>query len=158
MGNESIDVILSRLRDPLERERAVVELSLLGVDAIGPLVSFILAGPGNEHEPGCLATEALELIGGEEALDGLFTSLLEPIALRDLVEELQHEAVRDCICHALQRLGDRRAVTLSSWLFANIVSWALLKRWLVLVSDGPSLFSWRFLRTVSRERGSRRPY
>jgi HEAT repeat protein len=26
------------------------------------------------------------------------------------VEELQQEAVRDCICHALQRIGDRRAV------------------------------------------------
>ncbi len=75
-----------------------------------PLVSFLLAGPGNEHEPGCLAAEALELIGGEDALNGLFTALLTPIDLRDPMEELQQEAVRDCICHALQRIGDRRAV------------------------------------------------
>ena len=110
MSNESVNNIVLRFRNPLEREKAVVELSLLGVDAVGPLVSFLLAGPGNEHEPGCLAAEALELIGGEEAFDGLFTVLLEPIPLHDPVEELQQEAVRDCICHALQRIGDRRAV------------------------------------------------
>lgn len=110
MNDESTNNIVSRLRNPLEREKAVVELSLLGRDAVGSLVSFILAGPGNEHEPGCLAAEALELIGGEEALDGLFTALLTPIDLRDPVEVLQQEAVRDCICHALQRIGDRRAV------------------------------------------------
>ncbi len=110
MKEESIDTIVSKLRNPLEREGALVELVLLGNPAVQPLVSFLLAGPGNEHEPGCLAAEALELIGGKEALDGLFTALLTPINLRDPVEALQQEAVRDCICHALQRIGDRRAI------------------------------------------------
>jgi HEAT repeat protein len=110
MNAESIDSIVSRLGNPLEREGAVAELALLGNAAVGPIVSFLLAGPGNEHEPGCLAAEALELIGGEEALDGLFIALLTPIDLRDPVEELRHEAVRDCICHALRRIGERRAV------------------------------------------------
>ncbi len=110
MKDEFIDPIVSKLLNPLEREKAVVELSLLGNAAVEPLVSFLLTGPGNEHEPGCLAAETLELIGGKEALDGLFAALLTPIDLRDPVEELQQEAVRDCICHALQRIGDRRAV------------------------------------------------
>jgi HEAT repeat protein len=110
MKDESIDTIVSKLRNPMEREGALVELALLGNPAVQPLVSFLLAGPGNEHEPGCLAAEALELIGGEEALDGLFTALLTQIDLRDPVEELEQEAVRDCICHALQRIGDGRSV------------------------------------------------
>ncbi len=110
MTDETIDTIVSKLGNPLEREKAVVELSLIGNAAVTPLVSFLLAGPGNEHEPGCLAVETLELIGGEEAIDGLFTALLTPIVLHDPVEELQHEAVRDCICHALRRIGARMAV------------------------------------------------
>ena len=110
MTNESSDQLVSRLRNPLQRESVVKELALQGYAAVGPLVSFLLSGPGNEHEPGCLAAEALELIGGEDALNGLFTALLTPIDLHGPVEELQQEAVRDCICHALQRIGDRKAV------------------------------------------------
>lgn len=110
MSKEPANHIVFRLRNPLEREGVLVKLVLLGNAAVEPIVAFLLSGPGNEHEPGCLAAEALELIGGEEALDGLFTALLTKIYLRDPIEELQQEAVRDCICHALQRIGDRRAV------------------------------------------------
>ncbi len=111
MNDETkIKDLVSGLRNPLRREIVLKELALLGDAAVGPLVSFLLSGLSNEHEPGCLAVETLELIGGEEALNGLFTALLTPIDLRDPVEALQQEAVRDCVCHALQRIGDRRAV------------------------------------------------
>jgi HEAT repeat protein len=110
MSNEWADQLVFQLRNHLKRESVLKKLVLLGDSAVDSLVSFLLSGPGNEHEPGCFAAEALELIGGEDALNGLFTALLTPIALRDPVEKLQQEAVRDCICHALKRIGDRRAV------------------------------------------------
>ncbi len=81
MNNKSADQLVSNLRNPLQRESVVKELALQGDAAVGPLVSFLLSSPGNEHEPGCCAVEALELIGGEEALNGLFTALLTPIDL-----------------------------------------------------------------------------
>jgi len=112
MSNESADQLVIQLRNALERESVLKKLALMGHSAVDSLVSFLLSGPGpgNEHEPGCLAAEALELIGGDDALNGLFTALLTPLGLRDPVEELQQEAVRDCICHSLQRIGDRRAI------------------------------------------------
>jgi len=87
-----------------------LELISLGAAAVKPIIEFLLAGPTNEHAPRCLAAEALGLIGGEGALNGLVTALLAPLDVPDPVKRLAEGAVRDCICHALQRLGDKKAI------------------------------------------------
>lgn len=101
--------IVYGLGNPITCYRVQLELISLGEAAVKPVVSFLLSGPANEHAPRCLAAETLGLIGGEGALSGLVTALLMPLDVPDPVKALAEEAVRDCICHALQRLGDKKA-------------------------------------------------
>ena len=95
--------IVGGLSDPLNSYRVQSELIALGKAAVRPLAEFLLfGGPANEHEPRCLAADALGTIGGVDALEGLVTALLAPFATKDPVKALAEEAVRNCICHALQ--------------------------------------------------------
>jgi HEAT repeat protein len=102
--------IVHGLSHPVLSHKIQLELISLGDAAVKPIISFLLSGPTNEHEPRCLAAEALGLIGGEEALNGLINALLAPLYDTDPVKALAEEAVKNCICHALQKLGDRKAV------------------------------------------------
>jgi HEAT repeat protein len=102
--------IVHGLSHPVLSHKIQLELISLGDAAVKPIISFLLSGPTNEHEPRCLAAEALGLIGGEEALNGLINALLTPLDIPDPVNALAEEAVKNCICHALQRLGYKRAI------------------------------------------------
>jgi len=92
------------------------ELIALGNFSVKPLISFLMADTTFEHEPRCLAAEALGIIGGEEATEGLISALLRPFDAKDPVLKLEEESVRDCICHALESIGDAR--TIPALLFA----------------------------------------
>ena len=102
--------IVYGLSNPIICYKVQLELIFLGEAAIKPIISFLLSGPTNEHEPRCLAAETLAIIGGEDAIGGLITALLKPLDVPDPVKVLTEEAVKDCICHALKGIGDRRAV------------------------------------------------
>ncbi len=102
--------IVYGLSHPVWCYKIQLELISLGDAAVNPIISFLLSGPTNEHEPRCLAAETLAIIGGEDAIGGLVTALLKPLDVSDPVKALTEEAVKDCICHALQKLGDRKAV------------------------------------------------
>jgi len=102
--------IVYGLNIPMKCYEVQLELISLGRAAIEPLISFLLSDPTNDHEPRCLAAEALGVIGGENAMDGLITALLAPCDVPDPVKALAEEAVRNCICHALQELGDKKAI------------------------------------------------
>jgi len=102
--------IVYGLSHPVWCYKIQLELIFLGDAAVKPVISFLLSGPTNEHEPRCLAAETLGIIGGEDALNGLIAALLAPFNVHDPVKALAEEAVRNCICHALQKLGDKRAI------------------------------------------------
>jgi len=102
--------IVYGLSNPIMCYKVQLELISLGDAAVKPIISFLLSGPTNEHEPRCLAAETLAIIGGEDAICGLTTALLKPLDVSDPVKALAEEAVRNCICHAFQKLGDRKAV------------------------------------------------
>jgi HEAT repeat protein len=86
------------------------ELISLGNYAVRPLIAFVITDTTFEHEPRCLAAEALGIIRGEEATEGLLSALLRPFDVMDPVLKLEEEIVRDCICHALESIGDARAI------------------------------------------------
>ncbi len=102
--------IVYGLSDPIRCNSIQLELISLGSVAVKPLISFLLSWPSNDHQPRCLAAETLGIIGGDDALNGLVTTLLAPINVPDPVKALAEEAVKDCICHALQSIRDKRAV------------------------------------------------
>jgi HEAT repeat protein len=102
--------IVYGLGNPITCYRVQLELISLGEAAVKPIISFLLSGPANDHEPRCLAAGTLALIGRDDALNGLVTALLMPLDVPDPIKSLAEEAVRDCICHALQRLGDKKAI------------------------------------------------
>jgi HEAT repeat protein len=102
--------IVYGLSNPIMCYKVQLELISLGKAAVKPIISFLLSGPTNEHEPRCLAAETLGLIGGEDVLNGLVIALLMPLDVPDPIKSLAEEAVRNCICHALERLGDKKAI------------------------------------------------
>jgi len=102
--------IVYGLSNPMKCYEVQLELIYFGKAAVEPLISFLLSGPANGHEPRCLAAETLGVIGGEDAIDGLITALLTHCDVPDPVKALAEEAVKNCICHALQKLGERNNV------------------------------------------------
>ncbi len=102
--------IIRELNDPVKCYGVQLELIPLGESAVEPLISFLLSGPSEDHKPRCLAAEALGIIGGDDALNGLISCLLKPFDVPDPVDALAEEAVKNCMCHALRRLGDKKAI------------------------------------------------
>ena len=102
--------IVYGLNDLINCYKVQLELISLGKASVKSIISFLLSGPTNEHEPRCLASETLAIIGGEDALNGLIVALLAPLNISDPIKSLAEEAVRDCICHAMQSIGDKKAV------------------------------------------------
>lgn len=98
------------LNNPLIRYNVQRDLIALGGYAMNSLITFLITDLTFEHEPRCLAAEALGIIGNEEAINGLITALTKPFNVVDPALKLEEEAVRDCICHALQYSGNKKAI------------------------------------------------
>lgn len=98
--------------DDLNRNRqAQLALIMQGEAAVEPLIQFLLGPPSLHPEPRCLAAEALRIIGGDRAIEGLIQGLtVNDVSGADPVIQLAEEAVRNWIAEQLGYLGDRRAV------------------------------------------------
>ncbi len=104
------------LNNPCIRYKVQRELIALGSYSVDSLISFLITDPTFEHEPRCLAAETLGIIGDEEAVEGLIMVLTRSFKIADPVLRFEEEAVRDCICHALESIGDTS--TIPALLFA----------------------------------------
>ncbi|HEX3033624.1 MAG TPA: hypothetical protein VHT73_00620 [Thermodesulfobacteriota bacterium] len=90
---------------------SLLEVIKCGELAVKPLISLLLSPPSIFLEPRCLAAEALGIIGGEEAVQGLIQMLdLCDLDLLDPEVRLAEEAVRNQAVRQLGILGDERAI------------------------------------------------
>jgi HEAT repeat protein len=98
--------------DDLYRNRQVQLLLILqGEAAVEPLIEFLLGPPSLHAEPRCLAAEALGVIGGDRAVEGLIQALtVNDVSTSDPAIQLAEETVRNWVAGQLDSLGDRRAI------------------------------------------------
>jgi HEAT repeat protein len=108
---DNVQALVSRLNALHEGWKVQCELIAHGQEAVAPLVDFLLSPPSMFPQPRCLAAEALGMIGGEQALQGLCRVLsIHDVTAADPVIRLAEETVRDCAAEQLERLGDPRAI------------------------------------------------
>lgn len=106
-----MQALVNRLNALHEGWKVQCELIVHGQEAVAPLVDFLLSPPSMFPQPRCLAAEALGIIGGEQALEGLCRLLsLHDVTEADPVIRLAEETVRNCAAEQLERMGDRRAI------------------------------------------------
>jgi hypothetical protein len=98
--------------DDLYRNRQVQLLLIMqGEVAVEPLIEFLLGPPSLHAEPRCLAAEALGIIGGDRAIEGLIQALtVNDVSSAGPVIQLAEETVRNWVAGQLDSLGDRRAI------------------------------------------------
>ncbi len=90
---------------------AFLEVIKCGRIAVKPLVRLLLSPPSIFSEPRCLAAEALGMIGGKEAVEGLTQVLdLYDLELLDPQVRLAEETVRNQAARQLAILGDEMAI------------------------------------------------
>jgi HEAT repeat protein len=118
-----VTVIMARTLNEAEIERAVeglsnfgnntsalIELLMYGKAAVKPLVRFLHSYPSVFCEPRCLAADALCMIGGIEAVEGLIQVLdLYDLELLDPQIRLAEETIRNRAARNLGALGDETA-------------------------------------------------
>jgi HEAT repeat protein len=108
---DNIQTLVNRLNRLHEGWKVQCQLIALGQEAIPFLVDFLLAPPSMFPQPRCWAAEALAIIGGDQALEGLCKVLnIHDVSGADPVIRFAEETVRDCAAEELERLGDRRAI------------------------------------------------
>jgi HEAT repeat protein len=98
--------------DDLYRNRQVQLLLILqGEAAVESLIEFLLGPPSLHAEPRCLAAEALGIIGGDRAVEGLMQALtVNDVSSTGPAIQLAEETVRNWVAGQLDNLGDRRAI------------------------------------------------
>jgi len=106
-----MEKLIEELNNPQINAAVMLQIVEYGEKAIEPLVRFLLSPPTIFFQPKCLAAEALGIIGGSKATEGLIKVLnshnLESL---DPVVQLSAEAVRNRVAQQLEILGDRRAI------------------------------------------------
>jgi HEAT repeat protein len=98
--------------DDLYRNRQVqLMLIMQGEASVEPLIEFLLGPPSLHAEPRCLAAEALGIIGGDRAIEGLIQALtINDTSKSDPAIQLAEETVRNWVAGQLDNVGDRRAI------------------------------------------------
>jgi HEAT repeat protein len=98
--------------DDLYRNRQVQLLLITqGEAAVDPVIEFLLGPPSLHAEPRCLAAEALGIIGGDQAIEGLIQALtVNDVSSAGPAIQLAEETVRNWVAVQLDSLGDRRAI------------------------------------------------
>jgi HEAT repeat protein len=110
-SEEEIERLVEGLNNLGSNISALIEVIKYGRLAVKPLVDFLLSPPSIFSEPRCLAAEALGIIGGEEAVEGLIQVLdLCDLDLLDPQVRLAEETVRNQAARQLAILGDERAI------------------------------------------------
>lgn len=106
-----IERLVERLNNLGSNISALLKVIKYGKVAVKPLIGLLLSPPSIFSEPRCLAAEALEIIGGEEAVEGLIQVLdLCDLDLLDPQVRLSEETVRNQAARQLAILGDERAI------------------------------------------------
>jgi len=98
--------------DDLYRHRHVQLLLITqGEAAVEPVIEFLLGPPSLHAEPRCLAAEALGIIGGDRAIEGLIQALtVNDVSSAGPAIQLAEETVRNWVAGQLDNLGDRQAI------------------------------------------------
>ncbi len=110
MGSD-VQALVNRLNQLHEGWKVQCELIARGQEAVAPLVQFLLSPSSIFAQPRCWAAEALGIIGGDQALEGLCKVLsYHDVIAADPVVRLTEETVRNCAAEQLERLGDPRAM------------------------------------------------
>jgi HEAT repeat protein len=105
-----IEKSVERLNNLGNNMSALIEVLKYGKAAVGPLVGFLLSPPSIFSEPRCLAAEALGMIGGREAVEGLIQVLdLYDLESLDPQVRFAEETVRNQAAKNLGTLGDELA-------------------------------------------------
>ena len=108
---EEIEKLVEGLNNLGNNMSVLLELIKYGKIAVKPLVSFLLSPPSLFSEPRCLAAEALGMIGGEEAAQGLIEALdLCDLDLLDPQVRFAEETLRNQAARQLGILGEERAI------------------------------------------------
>jgi HEAT repeat protein len=110
MGN-NVQALVNRLNQLHEGWKIQCQLIALGQEAVPALVEFLLSPPSMFPQPRCWAAEALGIIGGDQALEGLCKVFsIHDVTGADPVIRFAEETVRDCAAEQLELSGDRRAI------------------------------------------------
>jgi HEAT repeat protein len=108
---EEIEKLVEGLNNLANNAHVLLEVIKCGKKAVKPLVELLLSPPSIFSEPRCLAAEALGMIGGEEATEGLIQVLdLCDLDLLDPQVRFAEETVRNQAARQLGILGDKRAI------------------------------------------------
>lgn len=103
--------LVKGLEDLYRNRQMQLVLIMQGEAAVEPLIEFLLGPPSLHAEPRCLAAEALGIIGGDRAVEGLIQALtIHDVSNADPIIQLAEETVRNWIVGQLDQLGDRRAI------------------------------------------------
>jgi HEAT repeat protein len=106
-----VRALVNRLNQLHEGWKVQCELIALGQEAVVPLVRLLLSPPSIFPQLRRWAAEALGIIGGDQALEGLCKVLsYHDVIAADPVVRLAEETVRNCAAEQLERLGDPRAI------------------------------------------------
>jgi HEAT repeat protein len=108
---EEIERLVEGLNNLGSNVSALLEVIKCGKLAVKPLIGLLLTPPSIFSEPRCLAAEALGIIGGEEAIEGLIQVL--DLCHRDLIDpqvRLAEETVRNQAARQLAILGDEKTI------------------------------------------------
>jgi HEAT repeat protein len=103
--------LVERLNDLHRGESIQSRLISSGRRAVAALEDFMLRSPGNLR-PRRLATEALSVIGGEEAFNALVKCLFAFTEIDDPITMLEEEAVKNIIAAELRHFGKVAAAPL----------------------------------------------
>jgi len=99
------------LDDPQRSWHVQMALIQWGEKAVEPLIEFLIGPPTLDPHPRCLAVQALGIIGGEKAIEGLIRVLsVHDVRHHDPYLRISEEAVKNCAAEQLGKLGDRKAV------------------------------------------------
>jgi HEAT repeat protein len=109
-GEREIEKLVDGLNNLENNTSVFLEIIKCGKTAVNPLVRLLHSPPSVFSEPRSLAAEALALIGGEEAFEGLIQVLsLYDLNSLDPEIRLAEETVRNQAARQLRIFGDERA-------------------------------------------------
>jgi HEAT repeat protein len=108
---EAIEKLVDGLNNPSHNVGVLLKVIKFGKKAVRPLIHLLLSSPTIYHEPRCLAAEALGIIGGEDAVEGLIRVLdLYDLDSLDPQVRFAEATVRNEAARQLGILRDERAI------------------------------------------------
>ncbi len=108
---EKLTELVAQLNDLSVNDRIFLQILPFGQNAVPALVELLLSKPSVHPQPRCLAAEALGILGGPAAVQGLIEVLSHhPLEQLDPVVAMAEKAVRNRACSELARLKSHGAV------------------------------------------------